>query len=311
MSSCHPSRAVEHPPIPLSAGIVPVLIVLLLWPQQGYNPAYGARPLRRAIMRLLEDSMAERMLAGEIKARWLISCPYKPAAFHSPCTVYGNQIKSCSNFHAGGRLCHPGRLGRWPDYSSQWRQDLHCGGVIESGGHRLKGGWSFDAAPSCCIAWRQSWTSDWRPGGKPGDHTSENCGRNRRMLELVLLTIDTLTRRGMQKGAMSHGTSRKQGQQYRTLCRQCGRLEPSNPLLYLGYACCGRGRVVDRKRCQASLMPTMAHAHNAWFTRRSCCMSADRQHPRTDHSLVLRAVLVQPCCSAAAVALLPTCSTSA
>lgn len=35
---------------------------------EGYNPAYGARPLRRAIMRLLEDSMAERMLMGDIKA---------------------------------------------------------------------------------------------------------------------------------------------------------------------------------------------------------------------------------------------------
>lgn len=35
--------------------------------EEGYNPAYGARPLRRAIMRLLEDSMAERMLAGDIK----------------------------------------------------------------------------------------------------------------------------------------------------------------------------------------------------------------------------------------------------
>jgi ATP-dependent Clp protease ATP-binding subunit ClpC len=34
---------------------------------EGYNPSYGARPLRRAIMRLLEDSMAERMLSGEIK----------------------------------------------------------------------------------------------------------------------------------------------------------------------------------------------------------------------------------------------------
>ena len=34
---------------------------------EGFNPAYGARPLRRAIMRLLEDSMAERMLAGDIK----------------------------------------------------------------------------------------------------------------------------------------------------------------------------------------------------------------------------------------------------
>jgi ATP-dependent Clp protease ATP-binding subunit ClpC len=34
---------------------------------EGYNPAYGARPLRRAIMRLLEDSMAEKMLSAEIK----------------------------------------------------------------------------------------------------------------------------------------------------------------------------------------------------------------------------------------------------
>lgn len=34
---------------------------------EGYNPSYGARPLRRAITRLLEDSMAEQMLAGDIK----------------------------------------------------------------------------------------------------------------------------------------------------------------------------------------------------------------------------------------------------
>ncbi|CAA0807107.1 Chaperone protein ClpC1- chloroplastic [Striga hermonthica] len=35
--------------------------------EEGYSPSYGARPLRRAIMRLLEDSMAEKMLALEIK----------------------------------------------------------------------------------------------------------------------------------------------------------------------------------------------------------------------------------------------------
>jgi len=34
--------------------------------EEGYNPAYGARPLRRAIQRLLEDAMAERMLGGDI-----------------------------------------------------------------------------------------------------------------------------------------------------------------------------------------------------------------------------------------------------
>lgn len=35
--------------------------------EEGYDPSYGARPLRRAIMRLLEDSMAEKMLARDIK----------------------------------------------------------------------------------------------------------------------------------------------------------------------------------------------------------------------------------------------------
>ncbi len=34
--------------------------------QEGYNPSYGARPLRRAIVRLLEDSLAEAMLSGQI-----------------------------------------------------------------------------------------------------------------------------------------------------------------------------------------------------------------------------------------------------
>ena len=32
----------------------------------GFNPAYGARPLRRAIMRLLEDVLAEEILAGRL-----------------------------------------------------------------------------------------------------------------------------------------------------------------------------------------------------------------------------------------------------
>ncbi len=33
----------------------------------GFNPSYGARPLRRAIMRLIEDCLSERILTGEIK----------------------------------------------------------------------------------------------------------------------------------------------------------------------------------------------------------------------------------------------------
>jgi len=34
--------------------------------KEGYNPSYGARPLQRAIMRLLEDVLAEELLSGRI-----------------------------------------------------------------------------------------------------------------------------------------------------------------------------------------------------------------------------------------------------
>ncbi|MBV9387883.1 MAG: ATP-dependent Clp protease ATP-binding subunit [Chroococcidiopsidaceae cyanobacterium CP_BM_ER_R8_30] len=35
--------------------------------EEGYSPSYGARPLRRAIMRLLEDAIAEAILSGHIQ----------------------------------------------------------------------------------------------------------------------------------------------------------------------------------------------------------------------------------------------------
>lgn len=35
--------------------------------EEGFNPAYGARPLRRAIMRLLEDVLAEEILTGRLQ----------------------------------------------------------------------------------------------------------------------------------------------------------------------------------------------------------------------------------------------------
>ena len=34
---------------------------------QGFDPQYGARPLRRAIQRLIEDPLAEEYLKGEFK----------------------------------------------------------------------------------------------------------------------------------------------------------------------------------------------------------------------------------------------------
>ena len=34
--------------------------------KDGYNPTYGARPLRRSIQRLLEDALAEQVLQGTL-----------------------------------------------------------------------------------------------------------------------------------------------------------------------------------------------------------------------------------------------------
>lgn len=35
--------------------------------EEGFDTSYGVRPLKRAILRLLEDTLADKMLAGEIK----------------------------------------------------------------------------------------------------------------------------------------------------------------------------------------------------------------------------------------------------
>ncbi|MEB3220955.1 MAG: ATP-dependent Clp protease ATP-binding subunit [Candidatus Sericytochromatia bacterium] len=40
---------------------------------EGYNPSYGARPLRRAIQRLIEDPLAEEILAGTLKKGTIVA----------------------------------------------------------------------------------------------------------------------------------------------------------------------------------------------------------------------------------------------
>ena len=35
--------------------------------KEGFDPVYGARPLRREIVRKIEDSFSEEMLSGNIK----------------------------------------------------------------------------------------------------------------------------------------------------------------------------------------------------------------------------------------------------
>ena len=40
--------------------------VVELLAKEGFDPVYGARPLRRAIIRRVEDSLSEAMLSGSI-----------------------------------------------------------------------------------------------------------------------------------------------------------------------------------------------------------------------------------------------------
>jgi len=50
----------------LEIQLTPSAVTLLV--EQGFNPRMGARPLRRAIQRLVEDPLAEFVLAGKLPA---------------------------------------------------------------------------------------------------------------------------------------------------------------------------------------------------------------------------------------------------
>jgi len=47
--------------------------------EAGYDPAFGARPLKRLIQKELEDALAKLILAGNFKGGQIISLDYQPA----------------------------------------------------------------------------------------------------------------------------------------------------------------------------------------------------------------------------------------
>ena len=49
--------------------------------KEGFDPVYGARPLRRAIQTRLEDLFAEEMLDGKISAGDTVTVDYKDGVF--------------------------------------------------------------------------------------------------------------------------------------------------------------------------------------------------------------------------------------
>lgn len=47
----------------------------------GFDPTYGARPLKRAIQSKIEDKLSEEMLEGKVKANQKVTCDYKDDKF--------------------------------------------------------------------------------------------------------------------------------------------------------------------------------------------------------------------------------------
>ena len=49
--------------------------------KDGYDPVYGARPLRRAIRSKMEDPISEEMLEGNMKAGGSYVCDFKDGKY--------------------------------------------------------------------------------------------------------------------------------------------------------------------------------------------------------------------------------------
>ena len=48
---------------------------------KGFDDAYGARPLRRAIQSEIEDKLSEYMLEGRVNAGQTVTCDYSDGSF--------------------------------------------------------------------------------------------------------------------------------------------------------------------------------------------------------------------------------------
>ena len=41
--------------------------------EKGYDPKYGARPLRKTIQRLIEDPLSDMLLSGKLQGKFAVS----------------------------------------------------------------------------------------------------------------------------------------------------------------------------------------------------------------------------------------------
>mgnify|MGYP003602804739 FL=1 len=50
--------------------------------EEGYDPAFGARPLKRVIQKRILNELAKRIIDGSIKSESVVTVDYKNNAFH-------------------------------------------------------------------------------------------------------------------------------------------------------------------------------------------------------------------------------------
>src|SRR4029079_3098853 len=83
--------------------------------REGYDPAYGARPLKRAIQRLVLDPLALRVLEGEFMDGDTIVVDERAGAIHfekrEPVRAEDG-TRGASRAGRAGRAGEPGRAGR-------------------------------------------------------------------------------------------------------------------------------------------------------------------------------------------------------
>ncbi|MBQ8827688.1 MAG: hypothetical protein IJZ90_00915, partial [Clostridia bacterium] len=76
--------------------------------EKGFDPVFGARPLKRAIQTMIEDKIAEVMLSGEYNGKINITVENDAIALKSGADGVKGAAESCAN-GAGAADCADGK----------------------------------------------------------------------------------------------------------------------------------------------------------------------------------------------------------
>ena len=83
----HPDRAARRSCWPIARSRSTLDDTARTWlANQGYDPAYGARPLKRVIQRNVQDPLAEAILAGTSRTARPCTSRWRPASSRSTAT---------------------------------------------------------------------------------------------------------------------------------------------------------------------------------------------------------------------------------